>query len=307
MGLFVGYQGAARCTDGPTAGARAFMAWFVGAYAGRGGKNLGIYNCRTVRGGTTTSLHGEGRALDFGINPHRAGYGTALAEQIRLSSAELGVQCVIWNRRIWSGSYSRSGWRTYNGTNAHVDHLHVELSWHAARTLTAGRVQQILGGSAPAVLSGRPVLRRGDTGPAVGQAQDRLGLLVDADFGPVTEAAVRKLQQAHKLVVDGVVGPATWAALDKTGRDWFDMATEADLRKIVRDEVAVLARRADVGYSRDQVLSALGSPEHGEIVPALAGIGRGSGGGSGPAALTAADRTAIAAAVADLLADRLTP
>lgn len=150
MALYSGYQGAARCTTGPTPGARALMAWFLGAYAGQGGKNLGIYNCRSVRGGTTTSLHGEGRAVDLGIVPHGAAYGTALADRLMHNSAELGIQCIIWNRRIWSGSYPTQGFRPYNGVNAHVDHLHVELSWNAANTLTAARVAQVMGNSVSA-------------------------------------------------------------------------------------------------------------------------------------------------------------
>jgi peptidoglycan hydrolase-like protein with peptidoglycan-binding domain len=42
---------------------------------------------------------------------------------------------------------------------------------------------------------------------------------IDSDFGPNTEAAVKKFQQANKdfdgkpLVVDGIVGIRTWAAL----------------------------------------------------------------------------------------------
>ncbi|HVK26439.1 MAG TPA: hypothetical protein VM677_34245 [Actinokineospora sp.] len=46
---------------------RALMAWFLGAYAARGGKNLGIYNCRNVAGSSTSSPHGEGRAADLGV------------------------------------------------------------------------------------------------------------------------------------------------------------------------------------------------------------------------------------------------
>ncbi len=156
MGLFVGYQGAVRCTDGPTPGARALMAWFLGAHALHGGKNLGIFNCRTVRGGSTTSLHGEGRAADLGVNPHGAAYGGDVAEQLRVHSAELGVQCVIWNRRIWSGAYPTEGFRPYAGTNPHLDHVHVELSWDAARTLTAARVEQILTAPRPSPIP-RPV------------------------------------------------------------------------------------------------------------------------------------------------------
>lgn len=71
-----------------------------------------------------------------------------------------------------------------------------------------------------AASSATPVLREGDVGPAVRTAQDRLNLwgahlTVDGSFGPLTLAAVRSFQSAHKLTVDGTIGPSTWAALLK--------------------------------------------------------------------------------------------
>lgn len=188
------------------------MAVFLGLYKARGGTNLGIYNCRTVRGGTTTSLHGEGRACDFGINPHGAKWGDELAEVLRRHSAELGVQCVIWNRRIWSGSYPQAGWRPYRGTNPHVDHIHVELSRHAANTLTEARAHAVLSGGSVPASTGLPELQVGSTGRHVEVIQRFLGITVDGEFGPATQAAVRNYQRARGLTVDGVVGPATWAA-----------------------------------------------------------------------------------------------
>lgn len=68
---------------------------------------------------------------------------------------------------------------------------------------------------------GRPVLRLGSTGDAVGDEQSFLnafngaGLTVDKDFGPATEAAVIAWQRKRNLTDDGIVGPQTWADQDR--------------------------------------------------------------------------------------------
>lgn len=62
---------------------------------------------------------------------------------------------------------------------------------------------------------GRPTLRRNSKGDLVRQIQAKLGVEQVGNFGPKTEAAVRKFQREHDMVPDGIVGPKTWAALDR--------------------------------------------------------------------------------------------
>jgi peptidoglycan hydrolase-like protein with peptidoglycan-binding domain len=76
-----------------------------------------------------------------------------------------------------------------------------------------------------------PTLRRGDRGRSVQMLQQLLldnGLLgaagvrlgnpsgvdVDGIFGPITESAVRDLQQRYEIPVTGRVNPGTWEVLD---------------------------------------------------------------------------------------------
>ena len=227
MAVYVGYQGAKKCTSGAQPGAQGMMQCFLAKYKRLGGKNLGIYDCRTVRGGSTTSLHGEGRAVDLGITPHGASYGTDLANRLLNNSKELGIQCIIWNREIWSGAHPKSGWRKYTGTNPHVDHLHVELSWATAKKNSTEVVKMLdkhigsaSGGSQPSPVQ-PPLLRIGSKGAAVRELQTLLNKFgfsvgtVDGIFGPKTESAVKKYQKARGLGVDSIVGPKTWAALRK--------------------------------------------------------------------------------------------
>jgi peptidoglycan hydrolase-like protein with peptidoglycan-binding domain len=53
---------------------------------------------------------------------------------------------------------------------------------------------------------------------AVERLQAALHLPVDGDFGPETEAAIRRLQGRHGLAVDGVAGATTWHVLGQHGQ-----------------------------------------------------------------------------------------
>lgn len=58
------------------------------------------------------------------------------------------------------------------------------------------------------------MLRKGmNDNASVRELQKLLGVSIDGDFGPKTEAAVKAYQKRHKLVADGLVGPKTWASL----------------------------------------------------------------------------------------------
>jgi peptidoglycan hydrolase-like protein with peptidoglycan-binding domain len=62
----------------------------------------------------------------------------------------------------------------------------------------------------------RPVGRLSH-GETVRRLQEALHVSADGEFGPETEAAIRRFQSEHGLEVDGVVGPATWDALGLSG------------------------------------------------------------------------------------------
>ena len=61
-------------------------------------------------------------------------------------------------------------------------------------------------------------LRRGSRGAEVAALQRLLGIAADGEFGPATEAAVRRFQRRRGLAPDGIVGPRTRAALERTGQ-----------------------------------------------------------------------------------------
>lgn len=68
-------------------------------------------------------------------------------------------------------------------------------------------------GKADEAARSRPPLRLGDRGDDVAFLQEKLGLVADGEFGPMTLAAVMQFQQDKSLGADGVVGRKTWEAL----------------------------------------------------------------------------------------------
>lgn len=149
MSIYRGtYYSASGCDSGSRPGTNALMSWFLGAYAERGAANLGTYACKRL--GSGWSIHAERRAADLGTAPYGgvdSSWGWNLANSLRLNSAELGIQCIILGRRIWSCSYPDAGWRSYSGQ--YHGHAHVELIPSAADNLTAEKIERIIGGGSP--------------------------------------------------------------------------------------------------------------------------------------------------------------
>jgi hypothetical protein len=222
-----------KCTGSVTPGAKALMAGVL-EFESRA-TNLGIYNCRTVRGGSDTSVHAEGRAIDIGM-PMRSGrptsHGHALCKLLIDNADKLGLQAVIYDRKIYSKK-SPNG-RAYTGVHPHYDHLHVELSWNAANKLTLATVRAVLKGEAPKpapkptpkpepkpTLKKLPVLSKGDRDDVLVPFLKRFFWAKppnqDEVFGTGLQAKVRAYQLSKGLVGDGVVGPLTYRKIASGG------------------------------------------------------------------------------------------
>lgn len=230
--VFASWAPASRCTGSATPGCKALMAGVL-EYEPRA-KNLGIYNCRNVRGGSTTSLHGEGRAIDIGL-PMEDGrpteVGMTLMRELLDNADKLGIQALIYNRKIYSAK-SPNG-RDYNGVNPHYDHIHVELSWVAAQKLNLATVRAVLHGRSPGKpsVSKKPTAGKygteykgkigdrsvelWDRGEDVALLQRFLGLKDDGYFGKKTEDAVKTWQFSQDFQANGKVGKRGWARIQK--------------------------------------------------------------------------------------------
>jgi hypothetical protein len=138
------YVGQSTCSPGAKPGTTAFANLLLRTYPSS--RSLGISRACGVGG---KSEHKEGRAFDWGVSVNKAkdrasvralmkwllkrdAYGNRYAMARRL-----GIQYMIWNRRIWGAYAAGRGWRKYTGSNPHTDHVHFSLSWAGARKKTS--------------------------------------------------------------------------------------------------------------------------------------------------------------------------
>ena len=131
---------AAHCSGGFTEGGQAILEELMGRFSGI--SKIEGYSCRPNTGNTSRmSVHGTGRALDIFI-PTIGGdadntVGDEVAHWLMRNSRRIGIQYIIWDRAQWNGSRSPGNRvRGYTGPNAHVDHLHVEITLAASKGQT---------------------------------------------------------------------------------------------------------------------------------------------------------------------------
>jgi len=127
-----GAHKASNCTDDFTPGAQSLKDFILDNFSPPVSDVQG-YDCRAIVGGTSTSIHGMGRAIDImvsALNTSDRETGDDIRNLLYNNAEAFGIQRIIWNRKQWSSE--KDGWRNYTGSNAHTDHLHVEINLNAS-------------------------------------------------------------------------------------------------------------------------------------------------------------------------------
>ena len=151
------YDRAERCRNDTPSGMVAFQRWLS---ANVRGTSWGITRCSSLGGGSL-SVHSEGRAIDWRLDARNADEKRAamnlintLIERDRNGNASalarrMGVQGIIFDCKAWWSGQAEIGRYSYcytdNGrrrdnldpTQAHIDHIHLELNWPGARERTS--------------------------------------------------------------------------------------------------------------------------------------------------------------------------
>ena len=152
-----GYDRAKDCRKRPTPGALALVRWLE---KNASGSFWGIMRCERW-GRNSASLHAEGRAVDWHLDAARPADRREARRLIDLWLApdsegnehalarRMGIQEIIWNcRSWWSGSAGMDRYsvcftdggkrrRNVNRTEAHMNHIHIGLSWAGAHRRTS--------------------------------------------------------------------------------------------------------------------------------------------------------------------------
>ncbi|HEU0298592.1 MAG TPA: peptidoglycan-binding protein, partial [Longimicrobium sp.] len=173
--------------------------------------DTGAYNCRRITGGTGSSLHSHGIAIDvnWNTNPYRADNRLVTDMPRAMVNAALAIRTnngkEVWG---WGGNYRTVKDAMHYEIVCTPADLATGINWSTVKqpSLTVRNFHQW------------PLVQRGDRGPAVEKLHELLEIAKPGDsgfgiFGPVTEATVREYQRTHGLTADGKVGRQTWTAL----------------------------------------------------------------------------------------------
>ena len=167
------YEGQSTCDPTAKPGTLALRNLLLARYPSTG--SSGISRACDIGG---RSEHKEGRAFDWRANVTNATQKAAVDDFVAALFAtdsyghqhalarRMGVMYVIWNRQMWSAYSAGAGWRPYNGSSPHTDHVHISLSWAGARAQTS-----FWSGT---VVPGLPALGR-DTGSGGSRRQPATG------------------------------------------------------------------------------------------------------------------------------------
>jgi hypothetical protein len=85
-------------------------------------------------------------------------------------------------------------------------------------------------------------LKLGSKGDNVRKWQAIIGVNVDGDFGPATEAATKEWQRKKGLVIDGIVGSASWAVAE--GKKPGEIPIQKTVQAPIDQEAYAIAKRA---------------------------------------------------------------
>ncbi len=141
---YAAYSPQTTCSPTAKPGVVAFRDQLLKTYSWT--RSLGIVRACDVGG---RSEHKEGRAFDWGVNASSTRDVAAVNDLFKWLFAtdrygnrhamarRLGIQYIIWNRKIWSSYAVADGWRAYTGASPHTDHVHFSFSWPGARMTTS--------------------------------------------------------------------------------------------------------------------------------------------------------------------------
>jgi hypothetical protein len=147
------YDHADHCVNNPQPGAKAMVRWLEDNVRG---ELWGIVRCEKW-GPNEYSVHAEGRAIDWHLDARKPAQRRAAMRLIDTLLAtdqngnphalarRIGVQGLIFDCRSWWSGMDKMGTYSYceqnhgqlDPTQAHRNHVHIELNWPGARMETS--------------------------------------------------------------------------------------------------------------------------------------------------------------------------